>query len=59
MKPKVEIIKKVLESPCACTCPNNCPPNPKCINCNGTGIYKDYHYYMIVGKTCYDMDSVK
>jgi hypothetical protein len=59
MKTKVEMIKKILKSPCACTCPNNCKPNPKCTSCGGSGVYKDYHYFMIVGKTCYDMDTIK
>ena len=58
-KPKVEVIKKILESPCMCVCPNNCKPNPKCKSCKGTGIYKDYHYFMIVGKVAYDMDTLR
>jgi hypothetical protein len=59
MKPKVKVMKKILKSPCACTCPNNRKPDNKCASCKGTGVYKDYHYIMIVGKTAYDMDTIK
>jgi hypothetical protein len=59
MKPKVRIIKKILKSPCMCVCPNNKKPNKKCTSCKGTGIYRDYHYVMIVGKTAWDMDTIK
>jgi hypothetical protein len=59
MKPKVRIIKKILKSPCMCVCPNNKKPNKKCTSCKGTGIYRDYHYVMIVGKTAWDMDTLK
>ena len=58
MKPKVEVIKKIKESPCMCCFKGN-KPDKKCKSCNGTGIYKDYHYFMIVGKIAYDMDTVK
>ena len=59
MKPKVKVIKKILKSPCTCVCPNNQKPDKTCKSCEGTGIYKDYHYIMIVGKTAYDMDTLK
>jgi len=59
MKPKVKIIKTIKKSPCACICPDGRSANPKCKSCKGTGIYRDYHYLLIVGKTCYDMDTIK
>ena len=58
-KSKVKVIKKTLTAPCACVCPNFGKPDEKCQSCKGTGIYKDYHYVMIVGKVAYDMDTVK
>ena len=59
MKPKVEIIKKVLSAPCMC-CSKGEEPDKKCTSCKGKGIYKDYHYLMIINnRICYDMDSIK
>jgi len=58
MKPKVEIIKKVLTAPCGC-CFKGEEPDKNCTSCNGKGIYKDYHYTMIVGNIAYDMDTLK
>jgi hypothetical protein len=59
MKPKIKVIKTIKKSPCTCICPDNRKPNKKCASCKGTGVYKDYHYIMIVGKTAYDMDTIK
>jgi hypothetical protein len=60
MKSKVKIIKKILKSPCMCVCPDNKKPNPKCTTCHGSGIYRDFHYFMIINnKICYDMDTLK
>ena len=59
MKTKIKVIKKILKSPCACTCPNNTKPNKKCKSCKGSGIYKDYYYILCVGKVAYGMDTVK
>ena len=57
--PKVKIIKKILKSPCTCCFKKDEKPNKKCKSCQGTGIYKDSHYIMIIGKVAYDMDTVK
>lgn len=56
---KVKVIKKILKAPCACTCPDNKKPDKNCKSCNGSGIYRDYHYVLIVGKTAWDMDTLK
>ena len=58
MKPKVEVIKKILTAPCGC-CFKGEEPDKNCTSCKGKGIYKDYHYIMIVGNTAYDMDTIK
>ena len=59
MKSKIKVIKKILKSPCMCTCPNK-KADKKCKSCKGTGIYKDYHYIMIINnRVVYDMDTVK
>ena len=59
MKPKVEVIKKMLEAPCACSFRKGQTPDKNCKSCNGTGVYKDYHYIMVVGKVAYEMDTLK
>lgn len=60
MKPKVKVIKKILESPCTCTCPNNSDPKKDCTSCGGSGVYLDTHYFMIINnRICYDMDTIK
>lgn len=58
MKPKIKVIKTIKKSPCAC-CFRGEKPDKTCKSCKGTGIYRDYHYVMIIGKVAYDMDTLK
>lgn len=47
---------------CGCCNPKaqgNSRLRKNCIRCEGTGKIKDYHYFMIVGKNCFDMDTIK
>jgi hypothetical protein len=50
----MKIIKKKLKQACHC-----CGKNKKCKLCKGKGIYTDYLYYYVVGKYCYDADTLK
>jgi DnaJ-class molecular chaperone len=53
------VLKKILKAPCGCCFRKGEKPNKNCPSCKGTGIYKDYHYVMIIGKTAIDMDTIK
>lgn len=53
MKPKIEIIKKIIKRDCGCG------KDRSCKTCGGKGKYEDYQYYHIVGKYCYDGDLLK
>lgn len=57
--PKLKVIKKIKKSICMCCFKNNQKPDKNCTSCKGTGIYKDYHYIMIVGKIAFDCDTLK
>ena len=60
--PKVEVIKTYTELPCyACNSSirGKTKKRNKCKACDGTGIYKEYHYMMIVGNNAIDMDTLK
>jgi len=61
-KPKVEVIKKTRNQLCG-RCNKKANGNPTlrkgCPNCNGKGKIIDYHYFMIVGKNCFEVDTIK
>ena len=68
-KDKVEIIKKIIESPCY-VCNGlgydserdiklMSPEKSKCETCNGTGIYKETFYYHCVNGICISGDTLK
>lgn len=59
MKTKVKVIKKIKDAVCGCCFRSGEKPSKKCKSCHGTGVYKDYHYVMIVGKVAWDMDTIK
>lgn len=58
----IKVIKKTRNQLCG-RCNKKANGNPKlregCYSCNSTGKIEDYNYLMIVGKYCYDMDTVK
>jgi DnaJ-class molecular chaperone len=61
-KPKVEVIKKERQMICGrCTKTANGTTGKRkgCPSCGGKGTYTDYHYFMIVGKNAFDMDTIK
>jgi hypothetical protein len=59
--PKLKVIKKIVKTPCYCCSSVGGKPTSrnKCKVCNGTGKYKESHYYHIFGNQCIDGDTVK
>ena len=61
-KRKLEVIKKVVKTPCyVCSEIGGIPTKrSKCKVCKGTGFYKEYHYtYIVNGKYAYEGDTLK
>jgi DnaJ-class molecular chaperone len=60
-RPKVKVICKKVKTPCYCCDKVGGIPCKRsiCKVCHGTGQYTEKHYIMIVGKTAYDMDTIK
>ena len=61
---KFKIIRKPLKSKCYCCdgkgwVRDHEYPSITCKTCNGTGKYTENYYYFIVGKYCYDGDTLK
>jgi len=58
---KLKVIKKIIKTSCYCCSSVGGKPIPQkeCNTCNGTGIYKDYHYIFITGKYAIDSDTLK
>ena len=61
MNKKLEVIKKLITSPCYCCSSIGGKPIPQkdCKVCNGTGFYVENHYIFIHGKYAIDGDTLK
>lgn len=61
MKNKLEIIKKVITTPCYCCSIIGGNPVPKkdCPTCDGSGFYKENFYYHIYKGMCFSGDTIK
>jgi len=64
--PKLEVIKKVVKTPCYCCNEGrygNARPRKNCPECKGTGKYSETMYYHIVTingqKMCFSGDTIK
>jgi len=59
---KKVIVKKIYTyTPCYCCDPIGGTPIKRgvCKVCKGSGKYRDYHYFITVGKNCFDGDTLK
>ena len=57
----IKVLTKRIKTPCYCCSPIGGIPRQRrqCKVCKGTGRYTEKHYIMIIGKTAWDMDTIK